>query len=146
VRRHYKEFRAFKKRVREEIDRLMLEKLVPKKTVMKQVYLELKKGKKTFGRQIGSYPILVGMPYERDLNQFVDVIVLDHGYRSVTGIEHPLDINKATLGALASIPGIGSKRAARIVRARPVRTKEDFISSLDDEKVAMQVLDYVKIG
>ncbi len=146
VRRHYKEFRAFKKRVREEIDGLMLEKIVPRNTVMKQVYLELKKGKKTFGRQIGSYPILVGMPYERDLNQFVDVIVLDHGYRSVTGIEHPLDINKATLGALASIPGIGAKRAARIVRARPVRTKEDFISSLDDEKVAVQVLDYVKIG
>lgn len=146
VRKHYKEFRAFKKRVREQIDNQMLRRVVPEKTVLRDVFLERKKGKKTFGRQIGSYPILVGIPYEKDLNEFSDVIVLDHGYRSVTGIEHPLDVNEATLGALSSIPGVGFKRAARIVRARPVRTKEDFISSLDDEKVAMQALDYVKIG
>ncbi|UCD91648.1 MAG: radical SAM protein [Methanobacteriota archaeon] len=146
VRKHYKEFRAFKKKVREEIDNQMLRRVVPKKTVLKDVFLELKKGKNTFGRQIGSYPILVGIPYEKDLDEFVDVIVLDHGYRSITGIEHPLDVNEASLAAVSSIPGIGFKRAARIVRARPVRTKGGFISSLDDEKVAKQALDYLKIG
>lgn len=145
VRKHYKEFRRFKKKVREEIDGPMLEKVVPKKTVMKGVYMELARGKTTFGRQIGSYPILIGMPYKAELDEFVDVIIVDHGQRSITGIEHPLDVNTASLGALASIPGIGSKRAARIFRARPIGSKDDFIGSLDDESVAEEALDYVTI-
>lgn len=146
VRKHYKEFRAFKRKVREKIDNPMLKRLLPEKTVLKDVYLELKKGKTTFGRQIGSYPILVGIPYERKQNEFVNVIVLDHGHRSITGIEHPLDVNEASLGALASIPGIGLKRAARIFKSRPIRTEEDFIASLDDENVALQALEFLKIG
>ncbi len=146
VRKHYKQFRAFKEAVREEVDRPMLQRVVPEKTVLKDVYLELKKGKTTFGRQVGSYPILVGLPYEKELNQFVDVKVLDHGYRSITCIEHPLEINRASISALASIPGIGSKRAARIVRSRPIHTRQEFLSALDDKEVAQRVLDYVDIG
>jgi radical SAM superfamily enzyme with C-terminal helix-hairpin-helix motif len=145
VRKHYKEFRRFKMKVREEIDGPMLERLVPKKTVLKDVYMELARGKTTFGRQIGSYPILIGIPYKTELNKFLDVIIVDHGQRSITGIEHPLDVNTASLGALASIPGIGSKRAARIFRARPIRSKDEFIRALDDEDVAEQVLEYAKI-
>lgn len=146
VRTHYKEFRSFKERVREEVDRPMLQRVVSEKTILKDVYLELKKGKTTFGRQIGSYPILVGLPYSLELNQFVDVKVVDHGFRSVTGIEHPLDVNEASLRALAAIPGIGSKRAARIVRARPFRSKKEFISALDDQDVAQQGLEYIHLS
>jgi radical SAM superfamily enzyme with C-terminal helix-hairpin-helix motif len=145
VRKHYKEFRRFKMKVREEIDGPMLQKLVPKKTVLKGVYMELAKGKTTFGRQIGSYPILIGMPYEAELNKFLDVIIVDHGQRSITGIEHPLDVNSASLDALSSIPGIGEKRAARIFRARPIKSKDDFMDSLDDDGVADEALDYVAI-
>lgn len=146
VRKHYKEFRRFKKKVREEIDRPMLERVVPKKTIMKDVYMEMARGKTTFGRQIGSYPLLVGIPYETELNKFVDLIITDHGQRSITGIEHPIDVNTASLGALASIPGIGSKRAARIFRARPIGSKGDFIGSLDDESVADEALDYITLS
>ncbi len=146
VRKHYKEFREFKERVREEVDRPMLEKVLPSRTVLKDVYLELSRGKTTFGRQVGTYPILVGLPYKMELNQFVDVKVLDHGFRSVTALEHPMDINKASLDALAALPGIGKKRAARIVRARPFRSKKEFRSALDDEDVAEQALEYVRLG
>jgi radical SAM superfamily enzyme with C-terminal helix-hairpin-helix motif len=145
VRKHYKEFRKFKEKVREEIDRPMLERLVPKKTVLKGVYMELARGKTTFGRQIGSYPLLVGIPYKTELNEFVDLIIIDHGRRSITGIEHPMNVNTASLDALASIPGIGAKRAARIFRSRPIQSKEDFLVSLDDESVASQALDYYVI-
>jgi radical SAM superfamily enzyme with C-terminal helix-hairpin-helix motif len=146
VRKHYKEFRKFKEKVREEIDGPMLERVVPRKTVLKDVYMELGRGKTTFGRQIGSYPILVGIPYEIELNEFVDAMIIDYGQRSITGIEYPLDINTASLGALASIPGIGEKRAARIVRARPIGSEDDFIGSLDDESVAKEALDYVEFS
>ncbi len=145
VRKHYREFREFKERVREEVDRPMLQRVVPEKTVLRDVYLELKKGKTTFGRQIGSYPILVGLSYALELNHFVDVKVVDHGFRSVTGLEHPLDVNEVSLGALAAIPGIGAKRAARIMRARPFRSKKEFMSALDDRDVAQRALEYVHI-
>lgn len=146
VKKHYRDFRLFKKKVREEIDRPMLKRLLPKDTVLRDVYLELRKGRTTFGRQVGSYPILVGIPYGKGLNEFIDVAVLSHGFRSVAGIEYPLDVNEASLRALASIPGIGPKRAGRIVRARPILTKEDFIGCLDEEEVAVRALHYVRIG
>jgi radical SAM superfamily enzyme with C-terminal helix-hairpin-helix motif len=80
-----------------------------------------------------------------ELDGFVDIKVVDHGYRSVTGVEHPLDLNRASLGALAALPGIGAKRAARIVRARPFHSKRELISALDDEEVAKEILEYTQI-
>ncbi len=146
VKKHHKEFREFKERVREEVDRPMLRRVIPEKTVLKDVYLELKRGKTTFGRQIGSYPILVGLSYELQPNRFVDVKVVDHGYRSITALEHPFDVNEASMGAIAALPGIGSRRAARIIRARPFSTKKEFMSALDDKDVAKKALEYIHLG
>lgn len=146
VRKHYREFREFKEKVREEVDRPMLGKVLPGRTVLKDVYMELSEGKTTFGRQIGTYPILVGLPYKTELNQFVDAKVLDHGFRSVTALEHPMDINKASLDALTALPGIGRKRAARIIRARPFVSRTEFMSALDDKDIAKQVLEYIYLG
>jgi DNA uptake protein ComE-like DNA-binding protein len=55
-------------------------------------------------------------------------------------------VNRATLGALAAIPGIGAKRAARIIRARPFHSKKEFISALDDKDVAKEALKYVHLS
>ena len=73
----------------------------------------------------------------------LDVIITDHGYRSATGIQYPMDVNSASLSALSSLPGIGKKRAARIARARPFSSKEEFQSCLDDEKTAHKVQGYI---
>jgi radical SAM superfamily enzyme with C-terminal helix-hairpin-helix motif len=92
-------------------------------------------GKTTFGRQIGTYPLLVGFSYPIELGKFVDAVVSGHGYRSLTAVEHPLKINRCSLTAIASLPSVGKKRAARIMIHRPYRTKEEFIASMDDRKV-----------
>jgi radical SAM superfamily enzyme with C-terminal helix-hairpin-helix motif len=144
IKSHRKEFIRFKKRVREEIDYKMLKRLVPSDTILKKVYIEKIEGNLSFGRQVGTYPLLIGIPYKTKINDFMDVNITDHGYRSVTGIEYPLDVNKASLRALSSIPGIGKKRAARVIKSRPFSSDSDFLSSLDDEKVAQKVLDYIK--
>jgi radical SAM superfamily enzyme with C-terminal helix-hairpin-helix motif len=144
VRKHYPEFRRFKSRVREEIDRPMIERILPGETVLNGVYLELWKGRRTFGRQVGTYPILVGLPYKTELNRFVNVSILSHGYRSVTGIEFPLNPNTATLDALASLPGIGKKRAARIVRSRPFGNSSQFTEAMDDRTVAEGAIRFLK--
>ncbi len=135
-----KEFMRFKTWVRENIDRPMLVRMIPQGTVMRDVYLELNRGGITFGRQVGSYPILVGLPYAAEINRFVDVIITGHGQKSITGVEYPVDINTASMAQLQAVPGIGRKRAARIVRGRPWRSAEEMIEALElDDMVAKDI-------
>jgi radical SAM superfamily enzyme with C-terminal helix-hairpin-helix motif len=93
--------------------------VVPPGTVLPDVHLEYHQDGKTFGRQLGTYPLLVGIPEERELGRAIDVAVTGHGYRSVTGVPHPLDANEATMKELQAIPGIGRQRAGDIVVGRP---------------------------
>ncbi|MFC3478393.1 radical SAM protein [Halobacterium litoreum] len=116
---HKKQFKQYKQEVRETIDNPMLNRVVPPGTILEDVTLEYHQDGKTFGRQLGTYSLLVGIPGERELGQTIDVAVTDHGYRSVTGIPHPLDVNDATMDELTAIPGIGSSTAGDILVGRP---------------------------
>lgn len=139
----HSEFLRFKQKVREEIDRPMLERLVPVGTVLGSVYTEMRDGKVTFGRQIGTYPLLIGIPYPLELGRFYDVAVVDHGFRSVTAVEHPLPVNTCHLTALEALPGLGRRRAIRLFRSRPLRGPEDVLRALDDRKVAEAALPFL---
>lgn len=76
----------WRNRVRQEIDFPMLKRLVPEGTVLRKVMAEVYDGNTTFGRQIGTYPLAVGMPNKRlPLGEFFDVKVTKHMLRSVTG-------------------------------------------------------------
>ncbi|MFC7249653.1 radical SAM protein [Halomicroarcula sp. GCM10025324] len=116
---HKKLFKQYKREVRETIDNPMLKRVAPPGTVLPDVHLEYHQDGKTFGRQLGTYPLLVGIPGERELGTTLDIAVTGHGYRSVTGVPHPLDLNSATMGELATIPGVGKSRAGDIVVGRP---------------------------
>jgi radical SAM superfamily enzyme with C-terminal helix-hairpin-helix motif len=142
----YREFRRFKEAVRTTIDHEMLRRVVPEGTVLRDVFLELQEGHVTFGRQIGTYPILVGLPYRTGLDRFVDVRVVSHGQRSLTAVEYPLDVNRASLAAISALPGIGAKRAARIVRARPFDSLPAFAASLDDPAAANRVAPFLGLA
>ena len=128
ARDHKKQFKQYKRDVRESIDRPMLRRVAPPGTVLPDVHLEYHRDGKTFGRQLGTYPLLVGLPGERQLGTTVDVAIVDHGYRSVTGIPFPLDVNAASMDELTAIPGIGRSRAGDIVVNRPYET----LPELDD--------------
>jgi radical SAM superfamily enzyme with C-terminal helix-hairpin-helix motif len=130
--RSKKDFMEFKRRVREEIDGPMLKKLVPEGTVMRSVYSELREGGRTFGRQVGTYPLLVDIPYPVDVGVEIDIAVTGTGFRSVTGVMHPTDANTATLSMLEAIPGIGKKRAMAIVRNRPFGDPSDLWKLIDE--------------
>ncbi len=58
---HDASFRAFKEFVRTRFDRPMLERVFPIGTVFRDVIIEVP-GPVSFGRQMGSYPILIGIP------------------------------------------------------------------------------------
>ena len=143
VKKNKAEFQRFKRKVRENIERPMLERIVPRRTVLKNVFTEVYDGKLTFGRQIGSYPLLVGIPGVLPLHKFVDVKMIDYGYRSVTAIPFPLDVNTASRKTLEAIPGIGKKRAIRILSKRPFKNKEKLIECFDDSEIGRKVLKYI---
>jgi radical SAM superfamily enzyme with C-terminal helix-hairpin-helix motif len=108
---------------------------------LKDVYPEAYEGNVTFGRQLGTYPILVGIPYKLPLGQKSDIYITGHGFRSVTGVEYPFPINTASLTQLKALPGLGAKRAARVARARPFARAEELAAALDDNKVAERLIE-----
>ena len=146
VRVDQRRFKRFKEEVRSDIDRVMLERVAPYGTVLKDVYMEIHDGNTTFGRQIGSYPLLVGVPYKLELDRFYDVFVTDWGFRSITGITYPFDINSMPMSSLAALPGIGKKRASKIVMERPLDGFDDLLRVVEDPHVVDGLRNLVSFG
>lgn len=126
------DFSKFKRAVREEIDGPLLERLVPDRTILRSVYAEVREGGRTYGRQVGTYPLLVSIPYAVEIGTRIDVAITGRGFRSVNGVEHPTDANTATLSMLEAIPGIGKRRAMSIVRKRPFTTEAGLWQLFDE--------------
>lgn len=80
-----KHYWRWRNEIRQQIDLPMLQKLVPKGTTLKEVYTEIYDGNTTFGRQIGTYPLIVGIKQRVELKKFYDIKVIGHMLRSVVG-------------------------------------------------------------
>ena len=153
-------FQSFKRSVREEIDKPLLEEMFPIGTELKGVWWEahddrirrpeqvLQESYRdssiygragiTFGRQIGAYPILVGTPYQIPLETESNILVTGHGMRSISGVETNLSINSASQSQLEAIPGIGSKAAWRIVSNRAKAYRKSSENPYSNVKTALQ--------
>ena len=133
------DFGNFKNWVRDEIDAPLLEELFPLGQRLSNVTWESHDGRTrlpahlsekhrnpsihgkagvTFGRQIGAYPILIGVPYQIPLETMSDIIVTGHGKRSISGVEVGIDINNCSQKQLEAIRGIGEKSAWKIISTR----------------------------
>ena len=115
----HRRFKQFKQQVNEEINRPMLTRVFPRGTVLSGLWPEKQKGQLTYARQPASYPILVGIPGDHMDKNVMQAKVIDHGYRSITALAHPFYVDRASRAELAHIPGIGSKRAGRILAEKP---------------------------
>lgn len=131
-------FIKHKKAVREEFDQAVLREVAPTGTVLRDVYLEKQEPSLTYGRQIATYALLIGVPYETPVNRFTDVLITDHGYRSLTGVPIPFNVPAASMKQLEALPGIGKKRAVDLKVKRP-KSVQEFAAIVDDPKV-MQLL------
>ena len=127
VKKHKKLFLKYKEMVRKDIDLPMLRKVVPTGTILRDVMCEVS-DHITFGRQLGSYPLLVGIPEKLPIGKLMDVTVTGHGHRSITGIPYPLNINQASIKLIRELPGIGKKQAAGIIRGMPYESEHDFLN------------------
>jgi radical SAM superfamily enzyme with C-terminal helix-hairpin-helix motif len=118
-------FRKFKETVRTRFDLPMLKRVFPTGTVLEEVIIE-EEGPTSFGRQMGSYPILAGFPLRLPRRSVTDGVVVDHGMRSVTTLPSPVRVNDLPLSALRWIPGVGRKKAGQIAAHRPIRNLDEF--------------------
>ena len=163
------DFRSFKNSVREEFDGPLLEQMLPTGTILNDVWWESHDGRTrlprhlepeakdsaitgkagiTFGRQIGAYPILVGMNYLAPLESYSQIMVTGHGARSITGIETGINWRVATEKQLAAIPGISAKGAWNLIGARAkARSKNRPLDSLEDwfDSAGMQIPEVIDI-
>ncbi|MCZ7403556.1 MAG: radical SAM protein [Candidatus Methanoperedens sp.] len=139
VRKNKDMFLRYKEKIRNEIDLPMLRRVVPAGTILKDVRTEVY-DKITFGRQLGTYPLLVGIPLKLELNKSFDILVTDHGHRSITGIPVPVNINTAPIKLLQVLPGVGKQQVAEIIRGKPFRNKEDIINRTS---IRGYILDYI---
>jgi len=85
LRKNRKYYWKWRNEIRQEIDSPMLKKLVPAGTVLKDAYSEIYDGKTTFMRQIGTYPLIIGVKGRFPLNRFYNLKVTGHMLRSVIG-------------------------------------------------------------
>ena len=118
-------FRIFKDFVRRNIDLPMLQRVYPPGTVLRDVHIEVS-GDLSFGRQMGSYPILVGIPMRLEKRRTIDVVIVDWGMRSVTAIPVPVEINTLPATAIKWLPGIGKKKVAAVIAKRPFETLQAY--------------------
>ncbi|GAB6098385.1 radical SAM protein [Halanaerocella petrolearia] len=130
------QFKEYKKKVNHEINQPMLKKVFPAGTLLKEVIIEEVRGKTSFGRQLGTYPILVGIPGQYELGEKLDIKVIDHGYRSITGIPYPFNINQASIDQLEALPGIGKNRSTKLFMAGEIKDLNHLDQILDGYDVS----------
>ena len=144
-----KQFHNYKENVRKNIDMPMLQKIVPVGTILKDVYFEqtedsksFETGKISFGRQFGTYPLLIGTPGTIPPGTFKDVAVTGYGYRSISGVPVPLNINTASREMIRSLPFLSDKTADEIFIKRPFKNKNDLISRTEAEQTVLRFIDF----
>ncbi len=71
--------------IRQTIDNPMLARILPKGTIIKDVWTEMYDGKTTFCRQMGTYPLVIGIKGRLPLKQKISVKVTGYMLRSVVG-------------------------------------------------------------
>ncbi|MEK6984063.1 MAG: radical SAM protein [Nanoarchaeota archaeon] len=85
LRKNKKLYWKWRNEIRQKIDWPMLQRVIPKGTILKECYAEIYDGNTTFCRQFGTYPIIVGVKGRLELKKFYDLEVISHMLRSVTG-------------------------------------------------------------
>ena len=86
LRKNRRYYWKWRNEIRQNIDFPMLKKLVPAGTILKDVRMEIYDGNTTFGRQIGTYPLIVGVKQRLELGKFYNIKVTSHMLRSVVGV------------------------------------------------------------
>ncbi len=87
LKKNRKYYWKWRNQIRQEIDYPLLKRLVPEGAILKDAQSEIYDGKTTFLRQIGTYPLIIGVKKRLPLNKFYNIKVTGHMLRSIIGEE-----------------------------------------------------------
>jgi radical SAM superfamily enzyme with C-terminal helix-hairpin-helix motif len=124
------EFYRHKEQIRQNIDREMIRRVAPHGTVLRNAFVEGEEGNSYLLRQLGTYPLLCLMPSGADQYVRTDLVVVDHGPRSLTVLPYPFRPQNASLAQWKAVPGIGAKRAVRIKGTPSISSLEELTEVL----------------
>ncbi|MEK6938910.1 MAG: radical SAM protein [Nanoarchaeota archaeon] len=85
LRKNEKWYWKWRNEIRQKIDWPMLQKILPKGTILNDVWTEMYDGNTTFCRQYGTYPLVIGIKGRLPLKQKISVRVKDYMLRSIVG-------------------------------------------------------------
>ena len=83
IRKNQRHYYQWRNEIRQKVDVPMLEKVFPIGTIIRNVLLEIYDGKTTFGRQLATYPVVIGVKGRHPLRTFCDVRITGHMKRSL---------------------------------------------------------------
>ena len=86
---------------------------------------------------------ILGLIYATYL--FINVKTVDHGYRSITAVPYPLNINTAKKDTIEALPSIGKKRSVRLILNRPYKSKNEIIKLFDNKEIGKELLNFISI-
>ena len=85
IKKNKKYYWKWRNQIRQQIDLPMLKKLTPQGSILKDLYTEIHDGKTTFARQLGTYPLIVGIKEKLPLKKKINIKVKSHMLRSLVG-------------------------------------------------------------
>jgi radical SAM superfamily enzyme with C-terminal helix-hairpin-helix motif len=83
--RNKKFYWKWREDIRQNIDLLFLKRLLPVGSIVREAYSEIYDGNTTFMRQVGTYPLIIGVKGRHELKRFFGLKITNHMLRSVTG-------------------------------------------------------------
>jgi Uncharacterized Fe-S oxidoreductase len=75
------------------------------------------------------------VPQELELGKWIDVVVVDHGPRSLVGLPIPININTAPGKILMMIPGLTRDKVNLLLRNRPFKSIEEVKNIIQDVNI-----------
>ena len=85
LKKNRKHYWRWRNDIRQQIDYPMLQRVLPLGTVLKDCVAEMYDGKTTFLRQIGTYPLIIGVKGRIQLTEKYSIKVTGHMLRSIVG-------------------------------------------------------------
>jgi radical SAM superfamily enzyme with C-terminal helix-hairpin-helix motif len=120
-------YEFYRDKIREDIDRVMLERIYPVGTIIRDVRVVEHRFEFSLARPLQSYAITMKIPRPLDIGSFFDMAVIAHRERSIIALPVPIQINQLSGKALEYIPGIGKRTAGEIVLRRPLSSVGDLL-------------------
>ena len=96
----------------------------------------------SFGRQMGTYPVLIGIPQKLAVGTVLSCTAVSYGARSLTALPYPVPVNRLAPAALKWIPGVSAKSASKLLSKMPFKDEDAFLKAVPGAEKLAGLMDF----